>query len=284
MRRREFITLLGGATVWPLPLRAQQQRPVIGFLGTVAQELWVKPVAAFEERLREHGWIDGRTIKIIYRWAEGRPERFAEIATEFVNSNVDVIVTGGNAVSAARQATSTIPIVFALAVDPVGSGFVNSLSRPGGNVTGLSSQGPDLAARACPRSPPIGNTGQRRLSSGQRRIGAGSNSGARTRVGICCFGNTARRGHSACLRRGKRPCGCFVCRWRSFSDRKCGSNHQIGPGCRVASHIQQPRVRSLRRPHSLWAKLPRTVSACGGRRGQNTSWSQASRHPRSAAD
>ena len=97
MRRREFITVLGGAAVWPLPLRAQQQRPVIGFLGTVAQELWVKPVAAFEERLREHGWIDGRTIKIIYRWAEGRPERFAEIATEFVNSNVDVIVTGGNA-------------------------------------------------------------------------------------------------------------------------------------------------------------------------------------------
>ena len=147
MRRREFITVLGGAAVWPLPLRAQQRKPVIGFLGTVAQELWVKPVAAFEERLREHGWIDGHTIKIIYRWAEGRPERFAEIATEFVNSNVDVIVTGGNAVSAARQATSTIPIVFALAVDPVGSGFVNSLSRPGGNVTGLSSQGPDLAAK-----------------------------------------------------------------------------------------------------------------------------------------
>jgi putative tryptophan/tyrosine transport system substrate-binding protein len=147
MRRREFITLLGGATVWPLPLRAQQPRPVIGFLGTVAQGLWAKPVAAFEEQLREHGWIDGRTIKIIYRWADGRPERFAEIATEFVNSNVDVIVTGGNAVSAVRQATSTIPIVFALAVDPVGSGFVNSLSRPGGNVTGLSLQGPDLAAK-----------------------------------------------------------------------------------------------------------------------------------------
>jgi len=147
MRRREFITLLGGATAWPLPLRAQQPKPVIGFLGTAAQEMWAKQVAAFEEQLREHGWIDGRTIKIIYRWAEGRPERFAEIATEFVNSNVDVIVTGGNAVSAVRQATSTIPIVFALAVDPVGSGFVNSLSRPGGNVTGLSLQGPDLAAK-----------------------------------------------------------------------------------------------------------------------------------------
>ena len=101
MRRREFITLLSGATVWPLPLRAQQRRPVIGFLGTVAQGAWAKPVAAFEEQLREHGWIDGRTIKIIYHWAEGRPERFAEIATEFVNFNVDVIVTGGNAVSAA---------------------------------------------------------------------------------------------------------------------------------------------------------------------------------------
>src|SRR6516164_3412599 len=148
MRRREFIAFIGGAAAaWPLALRAQQRRPVIGFLGTVAQGAWAKPVAAFEEQLREHGWIDGRTIKIIYHWAEGRPERFAEIATEFVNSNVDVIVTGGNAVSAVRQATSTIPIVFALAVDPVGSGFVNSLSRPGGNVTGLSVQGPDLAAK-----------------------------------------------------------------------------------------------------------------------------------------
>jgi putative tryptophan/tyrosine transport system substrate-binding protein len=149
MRRRDFLTLFGGfAAAWPLEARAQQRAmPVIGFLGTVAQGVWAKPVAAFEEQLREHGWIDGRTIKIIYRWAEGRPERFADIATEFVNSNVDVIVTGGNAVSAVRQATSTIPIVFALAVDPVGSGFVNSLSRPGGNVTGLSLQGPDLAGK-----------------------------------------------------------------------------------------------------------------------------------------
>ena len=74
MQRREFITLLGGTVAWPFAARAQQRRPVIGFLGTVAEGLWAKPVAAFEERLREHGWIDGRTIKIIYRWAEGRPE------------------------------------------------------------------------------------------------------------------------------------------------------------------------------------------------------------------
>ena len=149
MRRREFMMLLSGTIVsWPIPMRAQQVvRPVIGFLGTVVQSAWTKPVAAFEQQLREHGWVDERTITIIYRWAEGRSERFTEIAAEFVSRKVDVIVTGGNAVSAVRQATSTIPIVFALAVDPVGSGFVNSLSRPGGNVTGLSLQGPDLAGK-----------------------------------------------------------------------------------------------------------------------------------------
>lgn len=147
MRRREFIALIG-AVACPLSARAQQTGvPIVGFLGTVAQPVWTKPVAAFEQQLRERGWIDGRTITIIYRWAEGRSERFAEIAAEFVSCKVDVIVTGGNAVSAVRQATSTIPIVFALAVDPVGSGFVNSLSRPGGNVTGLSLQGPDLAGK-----------------------------------------------------------------------------------------------------------------------------------------
>jgi putative tryptophan/tyrosine transport system substrate-binding protein len=148
MQRRQFIALLSGAATWPLAARAQQAAiPVIGFLGTAAQPVWAKPVAAFEQQLREHGWIDGRTITIVYRWAEGRTERFAEIAAEFVSRKVDVIVTGGNAVAAVRQATSTIPIIFALAVDPVGSGFVNSLSRPGGNVTGLSLQGPDLAGK-----------------------------------------------------------------------------------------------------------------------------------------
>src|SRR5262249_699698 len=122
MKRREFITLLGSvAGARPLPGGARQRRPGIGFLGTVRQEVWAKPGEGVEGQLGEHGWIDGRKIKIIYRWGEGRPERFAEIATEFVNSNVDVISTGGNAVSAVRQATSTIPIVFALAVDPVGS-------------------------------------------------------------------------------------------------------------------------------------------------------------------
>ena len=146
MRRREFITLLSGTAVWSLGADAQPAKlPTIGFLAP--SSLWNSWTNAFVQRLRELGWIEGQNIVIERRWAEGRPERFAEIATEFVNSNVDVIVTGGNAVSAVRQATSTIPIVFALAVDPVGSGFVNSLSRPGGNVTGLSLQGPDLAGK-----------------------------------------------------------------------------------------------------------------------------------------
>jgi putative tryptophan/tyrosine transport system substrate-binding protein len=150
--------------LWSRPTHAQQtQRPVIGFLGTAAQPAWTKPIAAFEQQLREHGWMDGHTITIIYRWAEGRSERFAEIAAEFVGRKVDVIVTGGNAVSAVRQATSTIPIVFALALDPVGSGFVNSLSRPGGNVTGLSLQGPDLAGKRLEML--------REVAPGRRRLG-----------------------------------------------------------------------------------------------------------------
>jgi putative ABC transport system substrate-binding protein len=149
MRRREFITLLGGAaTVWPLAARAQQagKLPVIGFLGAdaVAFSPWT---AAFVTRMRELGWIEGRTIAIEYRWSEGRPERYAEIAAEFVRLKVDVIVTVGSAVPTLKQATADIPIVFAVAIDPVGNGLVASLARPGGNVTGLSIQAAELAGK-----------------------------------------------------------------------------------------------------------------------------------------
>jgi putative ABC transport system substrate-binding protein len=99
------------------------------------------------QRLHELGWIEGRTVAIQYRWAEGHTERFAEIAAEFVRLKVDVIVTGGNAAVAAKQASSVVPIVFALASDPVGDGLVASLARPGGNITGLSIQAPDLAGK-----------------------------------------------------------------------------------------------------------------------------------------
>jgi putative ABC transport system substrate-binding protein len=150
VRRREFITLLGGAAVaWPLAARAQQpgKLPTIGFLGTTTPSAWSQWVAAFVQRLRDLGWIEGRTVAVEYRWAEGRDERFAEIAAEFVRLKVDVIVTSGTALLAAKQATSVIPIVFAVANDPVSSGFVASLSRPGGNVTGLSLQSTDVAGK-----------------------------------------------------------------------------------------------------------------------------------------
>jgi len=149
MRRREFISVLGGAAVaWPLAARAQPGKlPTLGFLGAITASFQSQHIAAFVRRLRELGWIEGHTVAIEYRWAEARPERFAEIATEFVRLKVDVIVTQGGAVLAAKQATSVIPIVFASAGDPVGGGLVASLARPGGNITGLSIQAPDLAGK-----------------------------------------------------------------------------------------------------------------------------------------
>jgi putative ABC transport system substrate-binding protein len=149
MRRRDFITLLGAAAALPLAARAQQagKVPTIGFLGgstASAQSEWT---AAFVQRLRELGWIEGRTVAIEYRWLEGRSERAAEIADGFVRSKVDIIVTQSTpAVLAAKRATSAIPIVF-VAGDPVGTGVVASLARPGGNVTGLSGQATDTAAK-----------------------------------------------------------------------------------------------------------------------------------------
>jgi putative tryptophan/tyrosine transport system substrate-binding protein len=148
MRRREFITLLGIATAWPRRTRAQQagKLPTIGFLGADAAAFapWT---AAFVARLGELGWIDGKNIVIEYRWSQGRSERYAEIAAEFVSRKVDVIVTVGSAVPIVRQATAVIPIVFAVGIDPVGSGLVASLAQPGGNVTGLSIQANELAGK-----------------------------------------------------------------------------------------------------------------------------------------
>jgi putative ABC transport system substrate-binding protein len=149
--RRELLAALGGAAAaWPLAARAQQaaKLPTIGFLVAGTPSSHGQWVAAFVQRLRELGWIEGRTITIEYRWAEGRSERFAEIAAEFVRRKVDVIVTSATeAVVAAKQATSVIPIVIAAAGDPVGTGLVASLARPGGNVTGLSIQQTEVAAK-----------------------------------------------------------------------------------------------------------------------------------------
>ena len=147
MRRREFITLVGSAASWPVVTRAQQpgKLPTIGFLGSDLSA-WSPYTAAFVQRLRELGWIEGRTIAIEYRWSEGRPERNAEIAAEFVRMKVDVIVTNAFAASTVQQATSIIPIVFPLSIDPVGSNLIKSLAQPGGNVTGVTNQQSEVKA------------------------------------------------------------------------------------------------------------------------------------------
>jgi putative ABC transport system substrate-binding protein len=150
MKRREFIGLLGGAATWPLAARAQQpgKLPTVGFFGSANPATMGPWVAAFVQRLHELSWIENRTVAIEYRWAEGRSERHKEIAAELVRLKVDVIVTGGTTTAAAtKAATVGIPIVFALGADPVGSGLVASLARPGGNVTGLSLQSSETAGK-----------------------------------------------------------------------------------------------------------------------------------------
>jgi putative ABC transport system substrate-binding protein len=149
IRRREIIAALGSvAATWPFTARAQVKRPTIGLLGGATSSDQAQWTAAFVKRLNELGWVEGQTVAIEYRWAEGRFERSPEIIAEFVRLKVDVIVTHATAnVLAAKQATSVIPIVFASAGDPVGDGLVASLARPGGNVTGLSTQGADMAGK-----------------------------------------------------------------------------------------------------------------------------------------
>jgi putative ABC transport system substrate-binding protein len=151
MKRREFITLLGGtAAAWPMAGRAQQagKLPTIGFLGANTSSVQSRWTAAFVQRLRELGWIEGRNVAIEYRWAETRFDRSPEIIAEFVRLKVDVIVTHATEnILAAKQGTSVIPIVFAAVADPIGIGVVDSLARPGGNITGLSNQFTDAAGK-----------------------------------------------------------------------------------------------------------------------------------------
>jgi putative ABC transport system substrate-binding protein len=149
MRRRDLIKATAGLA-WPIGARAQQTRklPTVGFMGAGTSLIYSEWVNAFLERLREHGWTEGRTVAIEYRWAEGSYDRAADIAAEFVRMKVDVIVTASTPNTlATKKATSEIPIIFASAGDPVGGGLVASLARPGGNVTGLSIQAAETTGK-----------------------------------------------------------------------------------------------------------------------------------------
>ena len=149
MRRRDFLTGIVVSSTVPLTARAQQpgKLPTIGFLGA-SPSIESDRVAAFVQRLRELAWIDGRNLVIEYRWAEGRNERYAEAAAELVRLKVDIIVTVATpATLAAKRATTVIPIVFGAASDPIRTGLVESLARPGGNVTGLSNQISDTGGK-----------------------------------------------------------------------------------------------------------------------------------------
>jgi putative ABC transport system substrate-binding protein len=146
----EFIAGLSVATslgVWPLATFAQGPPKSLGFLGAADATSYTQWIAAFVRRLRELGWIEGRTVAIEYRWAEGSSKRATEFLDEFVRLKVDVIVTTGAALLASGHATSPIPVVLATSNDPIGSGLISSLARPGGNITGLSNQQSDLASK-----------------------------------------------------------------------------------------------------------------------------------------
>jgi ABC-type uncharacterized transport system substrate-binding protein len=151
MKRREFITLLGGAAAaWPLAARAQQagRIPRVGFLGNSTAALEANLVGPFREGLREHGYEEGRNIALEFRWAEGKYERFPALVAELIAANVDVLVTAGTpATLAVKNATTTLPLVMIAVGDPVGTGIIPSLARPGGNITGLSSIAPDLEGK-----------------------------------------------------------------------------------------------------------------------------------------
>jgi putative ABC transport system substrate-binding protein len=148
VRRRDFITFLSGATLWPLATAAQGKTPLIGFMGNSTQALEANLVGSFRDGLREVGYEEGRNIAIKYVWADGKYERFPALIAELISARVELIVTAGTpAALAVKHATSTVPLVMVAVGDPVGTGLVSNLARPGGNLTGLSSIAPDLEGK-----------------------------------------------------------------------------------------------------------------------------------------
>ena len=266
MRRRAFITLLGGAaTLWPLAARAQQagKLPTIGFFGSSTPSAASQWVAAFLRRLHELNWIENRNVAIEYRWAEGRSERYAEIAAEFVRLKVDVIVAHSTpAVIAAKQATSVIPIVFPVAGDPLGSGLVASLARPGGNVTGLSTQTNDLAGKRLELL--------REVVPGLRRLAIMANVGnplavlelrevlttART-LGLEVVTSEIRRAEDiAPASKGSRAARMHFGSWQTRSYHQSDSHQHLGGGHATADDARHPVAGRSGRSDVLWTRHP----------------------------
>ena len=294
MKRREFITLLGGAAAtWPLAARAQQPKmPTIGFLGANSASAQTQWTAAFVQRLRELGWIEGRTVSIEYRWAEGRSDRYTEIAAEFVRLKVDVIVTAGNeAAIAAKQVTSVIPIVFAVAGDPVGTGLVASLARPGGNVTGLSLQFTDLAGKRLELF--------REVVPGLRRLAIMANVSSHAAVLEMHEVQTTARtlGLEVSIleiRRAEDIAPAFeALKGRADALYVCGDPllntnrirlNILAAGRATADDGALSGARRSGRPHVLWSKLPGPVPARRRLCRQDPARGEAGRYPGRAAD
>ena len=242
--------MLGGtAATWPLVARAQQagKLPTIGFLGADASAFspWTD---AFVARLRELGWIEGKTVAIEYRWSQGRTERYAEIAAEFVRLKVDVIVTVGSAVPIVRQATASIPIVFAVAIDPVGSGLVASLAHPGGNVTGLSIQANELAGKRLefarelvPRAAPAGNHVQCWQCPARPRNGRDPGRGTHARSRSRATRDPAGRGYRFRLSGAQDPSGRALCCGRSTHCCQSHKHSLVRTWRAAADDFQYPR-------------------------------------------
>jgi hypothetical protein len=294
MQRRQFITLIGGAAAWPITVLAQQSAkvPTIGFLGANTSSVQHQWTAAFVQRLRELGWIEGRTIAIEYRWAEGRSERTAELAAELVRLNVDVIVTSGTAtVVAVKQATSAIPIVFASVGDPVGTGLIASLARPGGNVTGLSNQTNDLGSKRLEllrevvpdlrRLAIMANAGNPAAVLEMAEVQAAARS---LGLEVATLRNPASRRYRTRLSGAQGPRGRTLCRFRAAREHQPSSHQHLGAGGATADGVRFSGVRRRWRPDVLWSKLAGPVPARRRVCGQNSARGKAGRSTGRAAD
>ena len=210
MKRRAFIALLGGAAVWPRGGARAAAKDTADRISRHGHTFSLGPmVTATDQRLRELGWIEGRNLVVEYRWAEGRSERYSEIAEEFVRLKVDVILTSGGAVLAVKQATSTIPIVFAVAIDPVGGGLETPTGRKRYRLVAAVQrscrQAPRISAGAHPRSWSVSGLGQYWLSRRHCGAGRGTGCGQGARSANRHNGHPASPGHSTRVRGGQRP-------------------------------------------------------------------------------